>query len=278
MKTALLTYEKSESISGYLLSSVLLHVAIFIWMIAFMDIQSPEIIPSTEITFLRLAKVAPPLTSNDAIESPEKKTDQQNKTEPVVKKVDPTEKKQSVADLLKEKNKQVILPDKNKKVEKKTTPVVEKAKTTPTTATNQNKTKEKAKVDNSQIKNALAGIDKQLTDREKVSNGNGSPYGTQGGNISADDPGIAAYRSAVKSKVVRNLHWAGSASETVLITKISFRLSPSGGLISASFAKRSNNGAFDEACMRAVQAASPFPPPPEGAITQGFLVEFRKRL
>ncbi len=276
MKTALLTIEKSESLSGYLLGSVILHVAIFIWMLAFMDIQAPEHVPSTEITFLRLTKVAQPVASQDVIESPENKNEAQNKTEPVVKKIETTEKKQSVADLLKEKNKQVILPDKNKKIEKKTNPVIEKNKTN--TATNQTKTKEKAKVDNSQIKNALAGIDKQLNEREKVSNGNGSPYGTQGGNISADDPGIAAYRSAVKAKVVRNLRWPGGASDTVLITKISFRLSPSGGLISASFAKRSNNGAFDEACMRAVQAASPFPPPPEGAITQGFLVEFRKRL
>ncbi len=113
--------------------------------------------------------------------------------------------------------------------------------------------------------------------------GPGSEFGSPTGVISAQDPGFAQYQSQVRSKIMREwvqTHVGGELEH--LRARITVRINASGDVISKSFAKSSGVPSFDNSAMRAVERASPFPPPPAlvqaEALREGFIVDFSSRV
>jgi periplasmic protein TonB len=89
------------------------------------------------------------------------------------------------------------------------------------------------------------------------SQGNTRQAATQSGNAAASN-----YPGEVMRKISRvrkpNVRARGTAT-------ISFRIAASGGLAGISVARSSGSAALDQAALRVVQTAAPFPSPPAGA-------------
>lgn len=150
--------------------------------------------------------------------------------------------------------------------------------------------------DQAKITEALAKIDTQLEERERqlkepspptapagTTTGGPGGVGSPAGKINARDPGYARYQSAVRSKIIRNWVRTHAGGETQkLRASIRVRINASGTVISKSFSKRSGDPSFDNSALRAVERASPFPPPPPGvkqeALKEGFVVVFSSRV
>lgn len=158
------------------------------------------------------------------------------------------------------------------------------------------KTKKVDAPDESQLAQALSGVDSELAERdrqlkeaEQAAGSPGAPsagqasLGSPQGQVNAQDPGYARYQSTVRSKIIKNwvrTHAGGEAQR--LTARIRVQINASGAVISKSFAKSSGDAAFDNSAMRAVEQASPLPPPPPEilaeALKEGFVVDFRARL
>jgi TonB family protein len=87
----------------------------------------------------------------------------------------------------------------------------------------------------------------------------------------------------VRSKIIKNWVRTHAGSDTQrLSARIRVQINASGAVISKSFAKSSGDAAFDNSAMRAVEQASPLPPPPPEimaeALREGFVVDFRARI
>lgn len=150
--------------------------------------------------------------------------------------------------------------------------------------------------DESQLAQALTGIDSELAERERqlkeaeqtagtpgAPNAGQAALGSPQGQVNAQDPGYARYQSTVRSKIIKNWVRTHAGSETQRLTaRIRVQINASGAVISKSFAKSSGDAAFDNSAMRAVEQASPLPPPPPEimaeALREGFVVDFRARL
>ncbi len=148
--------------------------------------------------------------------------------------------------------------------------------------------------DEQKIAEALSEVKSEIQEREvqektaSLSSGTsgtsgGPAYGSPHGEISAQDPGIAQYRGQVRSKIIRQwIRTSSSAEDKVLRARVMVRINASGAVISKSLTKSSGDGAFDNSALRAVERASPFPPPPEGvkgeALSEGFIVDFSSRV
>jgi colicin import membrane protein len=202
-----------------------------------------------------------------------------------------------------------IQAQKEKKTAEKTLPQKIEKKNENAVQLNQAKTKHKeeaavtkpAKVipktpslDDKKISEALSQVNEELKERENQAqtssgaNGSGSAspsstFGSPTGEVSPRDPGFASYQGQVRSKIVRE--WirttAGGESEP-LRARILVRINASGNVISRSLAKSSGDASFDNSALRAVDRASPLPPPPPGiqaeALTEGFVVDFSSRM
>jgi len=148
---------------------------------------------------------------------------------------------------------------------------------------------------------ALANIQTELKNREAQAqqqpagegNSGGAPggtaqpgpaFGSPNGEVTGADPGYAQYQSSVRSKIIRE--WirasAGPDSEQAIRTRIQVRINASGQVISKSVVKSSGEESFDLSALRAIERASPLPPPPEGikteALSEGFVVDFSSRM
>lgn len=150
--------------------------------------------------------------------------------------------------------------------------------------------------DPTEIQHALSEIDQDLAQRqreiEQAQQTAGSPgtpsagpagLGTPEGEITARDPGYAQYQASVRSRIIRNWVRTHAGSETEkLFARIRVHINASGQVISKTFSKRSGDAAFDNSALRAVEQASPFPPPPAGirgeALQEGFIIDFRARI
>ena len=147
--------------------------------------------------------------------------------------------------------------------------------------------------DEQKIAEALSQIQSELETREAKpgssagtpkTSGSGPAYGPPGGPVAATDPGLAQYQSSVRSKIVREWVRAntGSAEGAVLRTRIKVKIDASGSVLSKSIVKRSGNESFDLSALRAVERASPLPPPPSGimaeALAEGLIVDFSSRM
>lgn len=151
--------------------------------------------------------------------------------------------------------------------------------------------------DEQKIAEALAGVKGELEQREATQNqppaaaapgtegtpGTGSPFGSPGGTVDAADPQIARYQGQVRSKIIREWIRTNSGTEgDPLRSRVVVRINASGNVISTSFAKRSGDASFDMSAVRAIERASPLPPPPEvvmgEALNEGFVIDFSSRM
>jgi TolA protein len=88
--------------------------------------------------------------------------------------------------------------------------------------------------------------------------------GAGAARASASTGSIMAYAAKVRAQVARNRP-SGRRAHGIVV--ISFGLTVSGELTSASIARSSGNRALDEAALASVRSAAPFPKPPAGATT-----------
>lgn len=155
------------------------------------------------------------------------------------------------------------------------------------------------------ISRALSEIDQELAEREKPPSAAGpegpassatpgSPTGTlppgsapglgiPEGTITAREPGFAAYQSKVRSRIIQNWIKTHAGNETQkLSARVKVRIDNSGTVIFKNLVKGSGDASFDNSVLRAVERASPFPPPPpeaqKEALQEGFVVDFRSRV
>lgn len=152
------------------------------------------------------------------------------------------------------------------------------------------------KPDESKITQALSGIEEEIKERETQLQSAppavppGSPtrpgeagLGSPDGTITARDPGYVGYQSQVRSKIIQGWVRTHAGSETQrLRARVLVRINAAGAVISKVLTQSSGDASFDNSALRAVERASPFPPPPEGiqreALGEGFVVDFSSRV
>ncbi|HKY63917.1 MAG TPA: energy transducer TonB [bacterium] len=150
--------------------------------------------------------------------------------------------------------------------------------------------------DEAKLAEALGQVQKELEQREVTAqtppapagapdgSGSGAPAGVPGGQIGAADPGLAQYQSTVRSKIVRTWVRANTGPDDgqAIRTRVQVRINASGQVIGKNVVKSSGNESFDLSALRAIERASPLPPPPPGleaeALSEGFVVDFSSRM
>jgi TonB family protein len=267
--------DSRDALKKYITYSVCFHVFVFILLLLFGRPLPVAPQPATEVVMVRLSR------SLGSPESPLlKKTGEAAATPPA-----PAAPPAPPA----------LPPQEKPKVTTEKTPQTPKAPTAPpkTEAPSAKKTPAAKSPDEAKIAEALAGVRGELQQREAQSQaptgtpgtpGQGSPFGSPGGTLSAADPEFANYQSQVRSKIIRE--WVrthtGGAEGDPLRTRVVVRINASGNVISTSFAKRSGDASFDQSALRAVERASPLPPPPAivmaEALNEGFVVDFSSRM
>jgi TonB family protein len=114
--------------------------------------------------------------------------------------------------------------------------------------------------------------------------GASAPAGVPGGQVGAADPGLANYQSNVRSKIVRTWGRANTGPDDgqPIRTRVQVRINASGQVIGKNVVKSSGSESFDLSALRAIERASPLPPPPAGleaeAVSEGFVVDFSSRM
>ena len=149
--------------------------------------------------------------------------------------------------------------------------------------------------DEEKMAEALGQVQQELEQREATAqapaapagapegSGTGSPTGVPGG-VAAADPGLAQYQSMVRSKIVRTWVRANTGPEEgqAMRTRVQVRINASGAVIGKAVVKSSGSESFDLSALRAIERASPLPPPPPGleseAVSEGFVVDFSSRM
>lgn len=277
----------------YIYYSVALHVAVIIFFLVLAETAPVRKIPETKITMVRLvprlglptgapeapagiperpaAPEQPPAPEATAPKPQAQLPPKPETPKPATPqaKAKPAESKTPAKSVVRDPKKQLETPVKTRKVDAP---------------------------DEGQLAQALSGIDGELAERERqlkeAEQSAGAPgtpsagqagLGTPGGQVNAQDPGYARYQGMVRSKIIKNWVRTHAGSETQRLTaRIRVQINASGAVISKSFAKSSGDAAFDNSAMRAVEQASPLPPPPPEimaeALREGFVVDFRARL
>lgn len=109
-------------------------------------------------------------------------------------------------------------------------------------------------------RNATAGSVTGTQQATAVRQGSGSGQSAQSGNAAASN-----YPGKVMRKISRVPRPRVSASGAAVIA---FSIAGNGGLSGASISRSSGSAALDQAALRVVKRAAPFPPPPSGARTR----------
>lgn len=296
----------SDSYKKYFLYSISFHTIILILLLLFGGTTPPPPPPTTQVTMIRLARMGDPKGSLFSKPPPAEKAAAPQPpappappvpvakpapVEPVVPQPKPVKPAKPTPP--KEPKATVHL---GKEKEKKPTPAPTPSKpTTPTTPV----AKPKApSPDETKMSEALAKIQTELKEREApaaqpegppgVPGGTGTgqvpAFGSPTGDVNAADPGYAQYQSSVRSKIIRE--WirtsSGPEGEQAIRARIQVRINASGQVISKNVVRGSGNESFDLSALRAIERASPLPPPPEGikaeALSEGFVVDFSSRM
>ncbi|MBI4211810.1 MAG: cell envelope integrity protein TolA [Deltaproteobacteria bacterium] len=145
------------------------------------------------------------------------------------------------------------------------------------------------------MRDALAGIDKQLKQRsappeaaqiEKGGEGYKHGTGTEALRVPPSDPEYLKYQADVRMKIINEWIipplYADEKMEVHFNTKIAVMMDDEGNVTATRWEGRSGNAAFDASALRAIQRASPLPKPPARlaweSFNEGFLIEFDPRL
>ena len=97
--------------------------------------------------------------------------------------------------------------------------------------------------------------------------------GAHGKSDSAGNASASNYPGLIMRKLARAPRLRMSARGEAVVA---FRVASNGGLASVSIARSSGSSALDQAALRVVQRAAPFPPPPNGA-RRSFSVQIKGR-
>jgi TolA protein len=107
--------------------------------------------------------------------------------------------------------------------------------------------------------------------------GKSGPAGTGGGDGAGTPVGFEflAYRQQV-IQIVKD-QWTTALRAPSLVASVRFRIDPQGNLSDVRIEQASGNAAYDLSALRAVERASPLPPPPSRYADQfaDFVIEFR---
>ncbi|MFO1463536.1 MAG: energy transducer TonB [bacterium] len=297
--------ELSDSFKKYLLYSVSLHALVLILLLLFGSAPLPPPPPQTQVTMIRLSRGtgdlnAPLFSKPGAAEKPAPAQPASPPAPPI-----PVAKPAPVAPVKAPPPAAKPFPpapppaqavhlgqEKPKHAPVKPAPATP-AKPAPPAAA------QPPSPDEQKMNEALSQIQTELKDREAPPAPNkpgtpGSPGGTGGasvpafgdpnGVVGAADPGYAQYQSSVRSKIIRE--WVRASStpdgEQAIRARIQVRINASGQVISKNVVRSSGNESFDLSALRAIERASPLPPPPEGikeeALSEGFVVDFSSRM
>ncbi len=259
----------------YLLYSLSFHAILLILFFLFPNQTSVQPQVALKVTMIRLTQTPP---SAPIVPVP---------VEPIAKEAPPVEVKKETAP---------PSPSEKKPLQAKPAPLKPQKELTKIIPIGPEKApaKKVPSPDEQKIAEALSEVKSEIQEREvqektaSLSPGpSGAPggpgYGSPHGEITAQDPGIAQYRGQVRSKIIRQwIRTSSSAEDKILRARVLVRINASGAVISKSLTKSSGDGAFDNSALRAVERASPFPPPPEGvkgeALGEGFIVDFSSRV
>lgn len=110
-----------------------------------------------------------------------------------------------------------------------------------------------------------------------------SPEGSLENTTGETDPVLVAYYTLLKKKI--NDEWVTTpkqlADGQTPKTQINVMIDSEGKIITAEYELKSGDESFDLSAMRAIEAAAPYPSPPEQikdeALTEGFLIEFNPK-
>lgn len=173
-----------------------------------------------------------------------------------------------------------------KRIEKEKLALQEKLKKKKNEEKKETKKEEvKKPVEDSRIKNALAKINDDLKEKtatpeaaQAKTGGVGDPTGTpEKGGANSE---CGRYSSQIRQKIVSNWIRLVGSNRPPRPPKISVMINASGEIISTpQWIQKSGDYSLDSSTLRAVQTASPFPPPPvncQEAVREGFVVVFGK--
>ncbi|MCE9625869.1 MAG: TonB family protein, partial [Deltaproteobacteria bacterium] len=303
------------------LFSISFHALVLILLLLFGGTTPPPPPPTTQVTMIRLSRgsgdVNAPLFSRPA--PAEKPGVSQPAAAPIpvakpapIEPVPPVKPNVPVKPSAPAKPPTPTAPKENAQVvhvgkeKEKPTPQKPNPKANPTTTTSST-AKPTAKpspptANDQQMSQALANIQNELKDRDSQAQqqrtneassggipggdaqGHVPAFGNPNGEITGADPGYAQYQSSVRGKIIREWVRTGASpdGEQAIRTRIQVRINASGQVISKSVVKSSGDESFDLSALRAIERASPLPPPPEGikseALSEGFVVDFSSRM
>lgn len=285
--------DSNSDFKRYFLYSISFHVAVLLLLLVFgrkFEIDAP---PPTQIVMIRLvrgtgdlqAPVTSALTEGGAAPKPQTAVVKPPTPPATIEKPPPvpTVKVPEKTAPEKKPEKSVNLNPSKPKTPEKSAPVQAPAKPAPKIPS----------VEEQKISQALSQVQQELQEREtQVQSGSGATgsgtgpgpsFGSPAGEVSAQDGELVQYRSQVRSKIIREwVRTAVGGNGETMRARILVRINASGAVISRSFAKTSGDPAFDNSALRAVERASPLPPPPPSAqyeaLNEGFVVDFSSRM
>ncbi|MDL1872076.1 TonB family protein [Deltaproteobacteria bacterium PRO3] len=294
----------SDSYKKYFLYSISLHAIALILLLLFGDTTPPPPVKTTQVTMVRLTRMGDPRGSLFAKPPPAEKPAAPQPAAPPqppppvpVAKPAPIEPMAPPPKPAKPASPAEPKPTVHLGQEKKPAPKPSPAKPAPATPVVPAAKPRVPAPNEAKISEALAGIQTELKERETaaqpaaptgVPGGTGTgqvpAFGSPAGDVNATDPGYAQYQSAVRSKIIRQWISTGGApqGEQAIRARIQVRINASGQVISKHVVRGSGNESFDLSALRAIERASPLPPPPEGikaeALSEGFVVDFSSRM
>jgi TonB family protein len=263
-------YEKS--FSRYLLYSFLLHLLTFI--IAFFLSESHWLRPPPllQVTWVQLGGLTGKeegLPYKESKTLPQTTIEEQknvNLEKPPPEEKTPTPEKTPVG----EEKEKVVIEEKKPK-EKKIEEIKETAEKKP---------EGKPYREDPRIKEALAKINEDLKKPPVIPEAAQVKEGATGdvmGNPGGSNSECALYSARVKQKIVGSwIHLIGGAKPPQP-PKIFASINASGEVISTQWIQKSGDQSLDMSALRAIQNASPFPPPPldcQAALSGGITVQF----
>lgn len=183
-----------------------------------------------------------------------------------------------------EKEPEEVIPPEDAEVsvsEKKPTPVPKKTpvKATPTPKksekkpeTKESKEKQKQKSDGDELDKRLQAAMQRYTGESTDAGGKGfgaAKVGGKGmGGGEVRPPEFFAYERLLRAKVKEAWRWPGT--NRAIITVVTFEIRSDGEVRNLSIYKSSGDDSFDESVYRAIQKASPLPPPPQSVYEKYF--------
>jgi TonB family protein len=263
--------QKEKTFSRYLFYSFLLHLLIFVFAIFLSEYNGRRPPPPMQVMWVRLGGLTGKeegLPYKESKTLPRTTIEEQKNLSLERPPVEPAAKTLEKAPIGEEKEKVVV--EEKKPKEKKPEEKKEAAETKP---------EGKPFKEDQRIKEALAKINRDLKnppvipEAAQVKEGSGDVMGSPGGSNSQCD----LYSARVKQKIVGSWIRLIGGVKPPRPPKIFALINASGEVTSTQWVQKSGDLSLDMSALRAIQNASPFPPPPadcQVALSGGITVQF----